>query len=59
MLAFDKVVTINVLVSLGGRRSVRGRSVESGLARGAAGWSCALGNLGEEGKGLGGTLQGG
>lgn len=59
MLAFDKVVTVNALVSPGHRRSVRGRSAGSGLARGAAGWSCALGSHGEEGKGLGSALQGG
>lgn len=56
MLALDKAVTINVLVSLGGREVRRGRSVGRGLARGAAGWSCALGSLGEERNGLGSTL---
>lgn len=56
MLACDKVVTINVPVSVGRRELSEGQVCWEWAGQGAAGWSCALGSHGEEGKGPGSTL---
>lgn len=59
VLACDTVVTINVPVSVGCRELSEGQVCWEWAGQGAAGWGCALGSHGEEGKGLGSTLWGG
>lgn len=56
MLAFDRTVTANVLVPPGHRELSEGQVCWEQAGQGAAGWSCALGSHGEEGKGFGSSL---
>lgn len=57
MLASARAATVNVSVPLGHRELSKGQVWWQWAGQGSAGWSCALGSHGEEGKGLGAPCE--